>query len=205
MKIDVLPWLAAMCLVVSVGVKAESSDHAKHHRGQADSDHFQVGGFHRLTRSEHRADHRRLRQHKHAIQSDYRHARRYWNDPRFRYDDRRYRDRHWAHFSHRPYFNQGRYPRHYRDRYYSRHHDWRYGRHYDRHYRDSYWSGALAGALISHSFYHRHGTAICYERHDDDYWRSRPSDEAEVVGCHRIERGRDGLERRIEVPLSECR
>jgi len=90
--------------------------------------------------------------------------------------------------------------------------------HFDRHYKRSssrawvrpwgaggnYFSARLGSVLIgsalTHSFYHRHGHALCHDNHFDNYGQRYRS-----VGCHRIEYRRDGSQRRVDVPLSACR
>jgi Ni/Co efflux regulator RcnB len=69
-------------------------------------------------------------------------------------------------------------------------------------YYPSYIGVRLAGSLIGHSAYHLHSGAVCYDAHQRD---GRPGNYNEVVGCHRIERMPDGNQRRVEVPLSQCK
>jgi hypothetical protein len=71
-------------------------------------------------------------------------------------------------------------------------------------YYASYLGAALIGSALTYSLYHTHNGAYCYDNHGGDRYQLRSS-VTEVVGCHRIVRLPDGSERRVEVPLSECR
>jgi len=110
---------------------------------------------------------------------------------------------------HHPHYKQ-------KHQYYKRHHYWHYPRHnYRRHYYPRYrgaygyyyppyLGAALVGSALTHSLYHTHQGAVCYDNHQRDADPRRGGSSREVVGCHRIERLPDGSERRVEVPLSEC-
>jgi len=99
----------------------------------------------------------------------------------------------------------------YNDHYYKRHphHSYyrgHYGRHrYSNHYYPSYLGAALIASSLTHSLYHTHNGAACYQNHSGDRYQQRTGSYSEVVGCHRIERLPDGSERRVEVPISQCR
>jgi len=58
--------------------------------------------------------------------------------------------------------------------------------------------GAIIGSAITGSLFDRIDCRDCV-RHRD------PLPTREIVGCYRIERMRDGYERRIELPASACR
>lgn len=70
-------------------------------------------------------------------------------------------------------------------------------------YYPGYFGAALVGAALTASLYHIHNGARCYDRHADNYRSSRSY--SEVTGCYRIERFADGSERRVELPMSQCR
>jgi hypothetical protein len=93
---------------------------------------------------------------------------------------------HWQHHNHH---RHNGYQPHFRGHYYNHNH---------RH--DTPWpayvDAALLGSTITSSLYHSHHGTRCYADHGDG--------SGEVIGCHRIERLRDGTQRRLEVPLSEC-
>ena len=71
------------------------------------------------------------------------------------------------------------------------------------HYYAGYFGAALVGAALTANLYHTHNGAHCYDRHPDNYRSSR--NYSEVPGCYRIERFSDGSERRVELPMSQCR
>jgi len=80
-----------------------------------------------------------------------------------------------------------------------------------KHYRNDY-SGylgaALLGSAITYTLVHRHNGADCHDNHgyrDTRDYRDRYSNRYDVVGCQRIERYANGSERRVSVPLSQCR
>ena len=66
-----------------------------------------------------------------------------------------------------------------------------------------YFGAALVGAALTAKLYHTHNGARCYDRHPENYRSSRSY--SEVSGCYRTERFADGSERRVELPLSQCR
>jgi hypothetical protein len=84
------------------------------------------------------------------------------------------------------------------------HHRGYYGGHFKSgHYYAGYFGAALVGAALTANLYHTHNGAHCYDRHPDNYRSSRSY--SEVPGCYRIERFADGSERRVELPMSQCR
>jgi hypothetical protein len=90
------------------------------------------------------------------------------------------------------YYQPHWYPRpYYREVYFYPSHD------YHHHDNDYYYplGAALIGAAVTYSIVHTHDTS----------YSTTSSSSVEVVGCHRIERYPDGSERRVEVPLEECR
>ncbi len=88
--------------------------------------------------------------------------------------------------------------------------------HIHRHHRQDYsrnnhaghLGAALLGSAISHTLFHHHNGAVCHDNHgyrnSRDY-HHRFNSRNQVVGCHRVERFADGSERRVRVPLSQCR
>ena len=104
--------------------------------------------------------------------------------------------------------------RHYRGHdYYRPYRPWRHHRHHRWHYRPydyypSLFGAGVVGAVIGHHLYHTHDGNVCYEDHGDDrgrHGKHRDAGYSEVVGCHRIEELPNGNQRRVEVPISECR
>lgn len=80
-------------------------------------------------------------------------------------------------------------------------------RHY-RHDYSGYLGAALLGSAITYTLFHQHNGADCHDSHgyrDSRDYRDRYSNRYDVVGCHRIERFADGRERRVRVPLAQCR
>jgi len=66
----------------------------------------------------------------------------------------------------------------------------------------------LLGSAISYSLFHHHNGAVCHDSHgyrDTRGYRNRYGSRNRIVGCQRIERYADGSERRVRVPLSQCR
>jgi hypothetical protein len=80
-----------------------------------------------------------------------------------------------------------------------------YGRHHYGRYYPSYLGAALIASSLSYSLHHNHNGVACYQSHSTDRYQQQSSSYSEVVGCHRIERLSDGSERRVEVPMSQCR
>lgn len=131
-------------------------------------------------------------------------------------DDRRsYRNEHRKDYRN-DFRNDHRWDR--RDRRAYRHGYWRQGRYYAPRYYyrgwganpyrgwgQAYLGGAILGSALTYSVVNNH--ADCDDhRHNhsaDGYHRDGPR--YEIEGCYRIEQLPDGRERRIELPLSECR
>ncbi len=119
---------------------------------------------------------------------------------------------HARHHRRHHYFKHGR--GHHAYRHHKRSHrlNHRY-RHYDHHrrhygyndYYPAFFGAALVGSVIGHQLFHTHAGRACYTDHGDNAGYSSGSQYNEVAGCHRIERLPNGRERRVEVPLSECR
>lgn len=133
--------------------------------------------------------------------------------------DRQYSSKHERHYNkHDRHYNK-HYNRHYKthyNRYYSghgfrshrgyrSHHGFRGGYYPHYYYPSAYLGAALIGSAINYSLYHQHNGATCYDNHSSDRNRSSDRNYSEVVGCHRIERLADGSERRVDVPLSQCK
>jgi hypothetical protein len=109
-------------------------------------------------------------------------------------DHRGHREGH--HYSHRG-------PHHYaRPNFHRRYYDNRYRAGF---YYPSYIGAALLGSAFGASLYHNHNGAPCYDNHSSDQYQQRSSGYSEVVGCHRIEQLEDGTQRRVEIPMSQCR
>ncbi|MFT4519911.1 MAG: hypothetical protein ACI9JM_002310 [Halioglobus sp.] len=71
-------------------------------------------------------------------------------------------------------------------------------------YYSPFFGAALVSGAITHSLYHLHDGATCYDRHETDYRDGGSRNYSEVAGCHRIEQLSDGTQRRVEVPISQC-
>lgn len=68
----------------------------------------------------------------------------------------------------------------------------------------AYLGGALLGSALTYSVVHNHSDCNDHSHnHSLDSYRDGPR--YEITGCYRIEQLPDGRERRIELPLSECR
>ena len=103
---------------------------------------------------------------------------------------------HYKHRSHNNHF--------YKSHSHRKHHRYSHGYYRPRHFAHSYLGAALVGSALTHSLYHTHNGARCYDNHSNDRYRQRTEEYSEVVGCHRIERLADGSERRVELPMEQC-
>ena len=115
-------------------------------------------------------------------------------------------NKHNNHNKHHGYGYNGHHNYKHHNNHYRGHHSGRHGSHYN-----NYLGVAMLGSALTYSFYHTHHGVACYQRHDaggryQQYnFNSRNTRNTEIVGCHRIEQLEGGRERRVELPLAECR